>query len=160
MEIVTRQEQRLAHDALVRLGEEGHGGVVPGAEDVREGAEDGAEVGEQLALLARRGGDGQVEGARRADGLLDQVGERPAAADVGRVGRVRVRDGARVVDQVVDVDVGVRGRGRQGEQHREEGVLEEHGLPELAAQLLVEDAGGGADDVRVAVEAHGVRLPD
>lgn len=33
-------------------------------------------------------------------------------------------------------------------------------MPEFAPHLLVEDGGVGADDVGVAVEAHGVGLAD
>lgn len=121
--VVAGEEEGLAHDALVGAREGAQAGGVPGAEDVREGAVDGAEVGEQLRLVPRGRADGQVERARRADALLHQVRERPAAADVGRVGGRGVGCRGGVVDQVVHVHVGVGGGGGQGEEDGEEGVL-------------------------------------
>ena len=52
------------------------------------------------------------------------------------------------------------GGGGEGEEHSEEGVLEEDGLPEFAPLLLVEEGGVWDYDVGVAVEAHGVGLAD
>lgn len=52
------------------------------------------------------------------------------------------------------------GRWGKGEENGEEGVLEEDGLPEFTTELFVEDGGVGADDVGIAVEAHGVCLSD
>lgn len=48
--------------------------------------------------------------------------------------------------------------GREGKEDRQEGVLEEDGLPEFSALLLFEGCGVGANDVGVAVQAHGVGL--
>lgn len=165
MEVIARQKQRLPHGATVSLRERRERLCVPGAEDIWERAVDGAKVGDELGLMARRRADGHVQAARRANGLLHEVGQRPGAADVGRVGGV-VRDDAAgggvarggLVKEVVDVDVCVRRVGRQAEQHGEERVLQQHGLPELAALVLFKDAGLGLGDVGVAVQAHRVRL--
>lgn len=160
MEVVTREEQRLPYDALIRETQKADGARVPRAEDVRERAVHGAEVGDELALLPRRGRDRQVQRPRRADRFLHQVRERPAAADVRRVGRVVLGDARAVVYEVLDVDVGVCRAGREREQDGEECVLQEDGLPQLPPHLLVEDACVGADDVGVPVQSHGVRLSD
>ena len=52
------------------------------------------------------------------------------------------------------------GRGGEGEEHGEEGILQEDGLPEFAPLLLVEEGGVWYYDVGVAVEAYGVGLAD
>lgn len=111
------------------------------------------------------GADGHVEAAWGANRLLHEVGERPGAADVGGVGGI-VREGAVVggvrlgglVEQIVDVDVGVCRVRWKAEQDGEEGVLEQHGLPEFAALIFLEGGGFGLGDVGIAVEAHGVGL--
>lgn len=66
--------------------------------------------------MAGGGADGHVEGARGADGFLDEVGEGPGAADIGRVGGVVTGDGGIVFYEVVDADVGVGGAGWEGEE--------------------------------------------
>lgn len=111
--------------------------------------------------MARRGAERHVERARAADGFLHEVGERPAAADVGRVGGVVRGDGGRVGDEVVDADVCVRGRGGEGEEDGEEGVLEEDGLPDFAALLLFEGGcvGGYWEDVREGASGGVVGVP-
>ena len=116
MEIIAAEEQRLAHDTLVALREQRERVRVPGAEDVGKGAVDGAEVGDELGLVARRRADGDVERARGADGFLHQVGEGPGAADVGRVRWVVGGDGGVVFDEVVYADVGVGGAWGEGEE--------------------------------------------
>lgn len=63
-----------------------------------------------------------------------------------------------LVEQIVDVDVGVCRVGREAEQDGEEGVLEQDGLPEFAAFIFLKSGGFGFGDVRIAVEAHGVGL--
>lgn len=75
---------------------------VPATELVGEAAIDGAERGEECGFVARGGRDGEAEGAGGANGFLDEVGERPAPADIGYVcGRGR-GDGGGVVDEVGD----------------------------------------------------------
>lgn len=133
---------------------------IPAAELVGKTAVDGAEGGEECGFVARGGGDGEAEGAGGTDGFLDEVGEGPAAADVGYVCGGGGGDGGYVVDEVGDRDVGVCCAWREGEQDCEEGVLEEDGLPEFATLLLLESCGVGTDDVGVAMQAHGVGLAD
>lgn len=114
----------MSHEALVGLRKVCKGGGVPAAELVGETAVHGAEGGEEGGFLAGRRGDRETEGARGADGLLDEVGERPAAADVGGVGGRGAGDGRSVVNEVSDGDVGVGCAWGEGEEDCEEGVLE------------------------------------
>lgn len=102
MPVITREEQRLAHETLIRQREVRNGRRVPAAKLIGEAAIDGAEGGEEGGFVARGGGDGEAEGAGRADGFLDEVGERPAAADVGYVCGGGGGDGGGVVDEVGD----------------------------------------------------------
>ena len=85
MPVIAREEQRLSYEPLIRQRQVRDGGRVPAAELVGEAAVDGAEGGEESGFVARGGGDGEAEGAGGTDGFLDEVGERPAAADVGYV---------------------------------------------------------------------------
>lgn len=88
----------MANDTLVRCAELSDGFCVPGTEYVGKGAIYSAEVGEEFRFLAGSGADREVEGPRGADRFLDQVGERPTAADVSCVCGVAVGDGRGVVD--------------------------------------------------------------
>lgn len=88
MKIIRAQKQRLPHDPLVALSHLGKHGYVPRPKDVGEGAVDGPEVGDELGFVPDCGADGDVERAWGTDGFLDQVGERPGAAQVGDVGGV------------------------------------------------------------------------
>ena len=86
--------------------------------------------GDEAGALGGRGGHGDLQRARGADGGLDDVGEVPHAGYVGYV--VRTARCRRVCDfrlQILNPDVGVGGCGRESEDHGEEGVLEEYGLP-------------------------------
>lgn len=49
---------------------------------------------------------------------------------------------------------------RKGEKDSKEGVLEKHGLPNFAPELLFKVGRVWNHDVGVAVEAHGVSLSD
>jgi len=149
--VVARQEQRLAHKALVRGRERDQRRPVERAEVVGEAAIYGAEARQKCRFLARRRGDGQTQAARGANAVLHEVRERPAAADVGCVCGGGRGDGGGVVDEVSDADVRVGCAWGEGEEDGEEGVLEEDGLPEFAALLLLEGGGGGAHDVRIAM---------
>lgn len=102
MPVIAREKQRLSHEPLIRQREMRNGRRVPAAELVGEAAVDGTEGGEEGGFVARGRGDGEAEGARGADGFLDEVGEGPAAADVGDVGGGGGGDGGGVVDEVGD----------------------------------------------------------
>ena len=110
-------------------------------------------------------GDGKREGSRGAEGFLDEVGKGPHAADEadirsfidrGTVGGVLDL----AIGQVFNFDVGVCGCRWKFEDDGEKGILEEHGLPEFAALLLIERADFRRDNGRVPIEAHGVGLTD
>jgi hypothetical protein len=143
--VVARQKQRLPYDAGLHLCERGQAPRGAAPKHVREAAVHGAKVAQQLRLVALRRAQRRAERARRADCHLYQVGERPRAAHVRQVHRVRHGNRLGVVGERVDRHVRVRGVGRQREQDGEKGVLEEDGLPELEALVLFKRRGRGRD---------------
>lgn len=93
MPVVGCEEERLANDALVSFRGACKGGAVPGAENVGQRAVDCLKVREEFDLLAKRRADREGQRARGADSFLYEVGECPAATDIGCIGRRRRRDG-------------------------------------------------------------------
>lgn len=140
VKVVAREEERLAHNALVGLRHARQAVGVPGPEDVGEGSVHGAKVGNQLGLVAPGATDGKIERAWRAYRLLHEVGQRPRAPNVRSVGWVTAGDGASVVVEVVHRHIRVCGRRRQRKEHRQKGVLEQYRLPYFAPLLLLKRA--------------------
>lgn len=187
---VAAEEEILAETPRVRVGEGADRGVGGGGEVSGERGVQGEKVGEELGFVGCGGGEGCGEGAGRADGAGNEGGHVPHGADVAAVGelvrRVDVGDGGDVGDAhgvddgvggavgggpvgevVVEVvvegfglNVGEGGGWGEFEEHGQEGVLEEDGLPELPPLLLVAAGTAWSDDVGVAVQAHGVGLAD